>query len=240
MPNNSRLSEALRCGNVVVFGLNDASTGDDMIKFPANSELRNAILAALKAMGGAGTFEEVRNKVIEQLNLPEEVTKATRTLPPGSRQNELSHRLMLEFSRMQLDGVAEHLWSLKRIAKPAKPAQPVVAFPIPSCSPFPPSSDFAKIFAILYAHRQTGISMEAFVLCYRRWSLKDKPQADFDLGSFISLGKTGGWIVERNGVVFLVTDAAATAAGTSRSQSSKPIENVVCQPPVQQMKPAKR
>jgi len=42
-------------------------------KFPNNKELREAVLTALKHLGGSGTTQEINKKAIEVLNLSEEV-----------------------------------------------------------------------------------------------------------------------------------------------------------------------
>ena len=50
----------------------------------------------------------------------------------------------------------------KKIAQSAKVSKPIAfhRYPIPACSPFRPSSCYAQVFAILYAHRNNGITRE--------------------------------------------------------------------------------
>ena len=79
------------------------------------------------------------------------------------------------------------------------------AFPIPTESPFPPKSDFAKLFAILYEYRDIGISRPDLALCFKKWTSKDIPESDYDVKIFLSAMMNGipHWITEKNGVIKL-------------------------------------
>lgn len=53
-------------------------------------------------------------------------------------------------------------------------------YPIPDCVPFRPSSDYAKAWAILFAHREKGISRADFIERYRAWVGKPLKNCEFD------------------------------------------------------------
>lgn len=61
---------------------------------------------------------------------------------------------------------------------PKKPSKS--AYPIPDCVPFRPSSAYAKAWAILYAHREKGISKPDLIEKYRAWTGKPQKNAEFD------------------------------------------------------------
>ena len=54
------------------------------------------------------------------------------------------------------------------------------AYPIPDCVPYRPSSDYAKAWAILYAHREKGISRSDYIERYRAWVGKPLKNCEFD------------------------------------------------------------
>lgn len=102
-------------------------------------------------------------------------------------------------------------------------------FPMPECVPFPPSSDFAKIFAILYNYKDKGISKPDLVDCYRLWSLKTFTQADRDVNGFLEDGsdpkgisEVAGyiWIVDKNGLITLHFVRQSPKATVKSSPSS--------------------
>jgi hypothetical protein len=62
---------------------------------------------------------------------------------------------------------------------PKKPSK--AGFPIPEICPYRPSSAYAKAWAILYAHREKGISKADLIEKYKSWTLKPMPNCEFDV-----------------------------------------------------------
>ena len=93
-------------------------------------------------------------------------------------------------------------------------------FPIPPCTPFPRSSDFAKLFAILYAHRKTGIRRGVLCEFYCQWTLKDINKANHDLSPFVSKGTADGWIVEEKGFFTMIFDEKSQKLGNASAKTA--------------------
>ncbi len=55
------------------------------------------------------------------------------------------------------------------------------AYPIPDCVPYRASSSYAKAWAILYAHRGTGIAKSDLIQKYRALTSKPLKNCDFDV-----------------------------------------------------------
>ena len=91
------------------------------------------------------------------------------------------------------------------IAEDVKANGLAAAFQFLDRTPFPPSSDSAKVFAILLAHKDTGISMQGLVEFYMRCSFKDKPQADYEVGKVLSVGIKDGWIKIHDSLIILTS-----------------------------------
>jgi hypothetical protein len=165
-----------------------------MTHCPTPNVLKDAIVEALKALGGAGTSKEIEETVIEQLKLPDDVTKVTHASCIGGR-TLMSVRLGRARSDLKKLGVIEQtdkgVWSLKADAKFPSGSDSPMPFPIPECSPFDPKSDYAKVFAILFAFRETGISWLNLVACHRAVSGKPKTLAEKDVGAVISAKRDG-------------------------------------------------
>jgi len=65
------------------------------------------------------------------------------------------------------------------------------AFPMPECVPFRPSSGYAMAWAILYAHKGTGISKPDLISKYKAWSQKPDRNCQFDVAVVISPNEDG-------------------------------------------------
>lgn len=84
----------------------------------------------------------------------------------------------------------------KGTAKPAgKKTAGTAAFPIPECCPFRHTegkpSGYAMAWAILYAHRDKGISKPDLLAKYRAWSGKPEQNCGFDVHVVLSPREDG-------------------------------------------------
>jgi len=70
------------------------------VLFPSKKELQVGIVLALKEMGGSGKTRDINNKIIELLNLPEEVVNLEH---PDGLCTMLDYRL--RWARTDLKGV---------------------------------------------------------------------------------------------------------------------------------------
>jgi hypothetical protein len=96
----------------------------------------------------------------------------------------------------------------------AKPEEEQEGFPIPECCPYERSSDLAKVFAVLYAHRGTGIAWLDAVACYRRWTLKDINRANYDVqlvveGKGLPKGAQLQWVVNSSTIMLRLGERPA-------------------------------
>ncbi len=162
---------------------------------PTRKELTTAVLTALKSLSGTGSSREIEAMVIEQLQLPDAVTKAIHNPAIGNR-TELSYRLTEARHSLKrlgsIDDSTPGVWVLKTDAKGRDEnnppdSDPLEYFPMPKGVPFDPSSNNAKLISILYAFRTTGISEANLLVCYRLVSGKNKKQAKTDLDAFLVL-----------------------------------------------------
>jgi hypothetical protein len=71
-----------------------------------------------------------------------------------------------------------------------KPSNPN-AYPIPDCVAFRKSSGYAMVWAILYAHREKGITKTALTQKYQAWSGKPDPNCGYDVHVVISSKEDG-------------------------------------------------
>lgn len=82
--------------------------------FPSNSELENAVLIALSEMNGVATTKEINNKVIEVLNLPQEIVEIEDESGLGTK---LSYRLRWARTVLKQKGkiinVKKGTWQIK-------------------------------------------------------------------------------------------------------------------------------
>ena len=65
-------------------------------------------------------------------------------------------------------------------AEASKPSSGA-AYPMPEHLPYRQSSGYAQVFAILYAHRQSGISKPDLIAKYKAWSGKPEKNCQFDV-----------------------------------------------------------
>jgi hypothetical protein len=103
-----------------------------------------------------------------------------------------------------------------RLAKNVKTAtaEKMVAspqnFPMPDCVPFRPTSGYAMVWSILYAHRKDGIGKPELTAQYQKWCKKADKNCAYDVHVVISSNRDGSshasvskaaqcYWVERNG-----------------------------------------
>jgi hypothetical protein len=80
----------------------------------------------------------------------------------------------------------------KASAKPAgKKTAGAVAYPIPDCTPYRESSGYAQVWAILHAHKDTGISKTDLTAKYKAWCKKPDANCGFDVHVVISPREDG-------------------------------------------------
>ena len=81
--------------------------------FPSNSELEDAVLASIKALGGEATTDKINQKVIEILNLSDEIVQMEDESGLGTK---LNYRLRWSRtnlkSRGQIKNIKRGTWSL--------------------------------------------------------------------------------------------------------------------------------
>lgn len=65
------------------------------------------------------------------------------------------------------------------------------AYPIPDCVPYRPASGYAQVWAILHAHRQSGISKKDLIEKYRVSSGKPEQNCGYDVQVVCSPTKEG-------------------------------------------------
>jgi len=63
-----------------------------MSKVPTYDQLMNPVLAALRDLGGSGSIDEIYERVIQNLRLPEDVLSILHG-PETSNQTEVQYRL---------------------------------------------------------------------------------------------------------------------------------------------------
>ena len=82
--------------------------------FPSNSTLEEAILNALEVLGGTATTEQINQKVIEILELPEEIVKLEDESGLGTKLNYRLRwgRTNLK-SKGKLKNVKRGTWTVK-------------------------------------------------------------------------------------------------------------------------------
>lgn len=108
----------------------DLNVSESMAKVPAYDELMNPLLAALHDLGGSGSIEEIYEKVIENLKLPEEVLRKLH----GREGNgtEIQYRLGWARTYLKKFGILENsgrgVWSLKKTQEAEVNPKDVIRF----------------------------------------------------------------------------------------------------------------
>lgn len=98
-----------------------------MIDVPAYHQLMNPLLAALRALGDSGSIQEINEKVIEGLDLPE--TLLTRLHNPDQgNETEIEYRLAWARTYLKKYGLIENskrgVWSLTKAAEHVQNVDP--------------------------------------------------------------------------------------------------------------------
>lgn len=91
-----------------------------MNKMPTYDSLMNPLLNALKNLGGSGSIDEIYDKVVEQENIPEDITAVLHN-PEKSNQTEVEYRLAWARTYLKkydfLENSSRGVWSLTLKAK---------------------------------------------------------------------------------------------------------------------------
>jgi restriction system protein len=94
--------------------------GSDSSKIPTFDRLMNPLLKALKELGGSGTIQEIDEKVIEDLKLPNEILDVPHG-DKGSGQTEVAYRLAWARTYLKKYGILENsargIWAIAPAAK---------------------------------------------------------------------------------------------------------------------------
>ncbi len=87
---------------------------NDLVQIPSYHSLFNPVLKALKKLGGSGTIEEINQKVIENENIPDEIS----SIPHGdnSSLSEVEYRMAWSRTYLKAYGLLENskrgVWAL--------------------------------------------------------------------------------------------------------------------------------
>src|SRR5579862_825464 len=88
-----------------------------MTKVPKYNELMNPLIAALRALGGSGSIDEIYERVIQDLGLSESVLSVLHG-PETSNQTEVQYRLAWARTYLKKYGVVTNssrgVWSLAK------------------------------------------------------------------------------------------------------------------------------
>ena len=88
---------------------------------PLANDLRNPTLNALRALGGSGSNREIAETVIQQLQLPDDITQQ---FHKGGPQTELEYRLSWARTQLKTDGMIVNsqrgVWALASEAPPKR------------------------------------------------------------------------------------------------------------------------
>lgn len=91
-----------------------------MNKMPTYDSLMNPLLNALKYLGGSGSIDEIYDKVVEQENIPEDITAILHS-PEKSNQTEVAYRLAWARTYLKkydfVENSSRGVWSLTPKAK---------------------------------------------------------------------------------------------------------------------------
>jgi restriction system protein len=93
------------------------------MELPKYDELMSPVLKALEELGGSGSNGEIEAKIVELLDLPEELTSLRRDPPRGNR-SKLSERLSWAKSYLKAYGLIDNsdrgIWSLSPKYRPGQ------------------------------------------------------------------------------------------------------------------------
>lgn len=96
-------------------------------ELPRYDQLYNPVLEALRALGGSGTLHEINAKVIELMNLPDDVISLPHNLEQGN-QTELEYRLAWVRTYLKKCGFINNstrgVWSLTKDAEHVSTVDP--------------------------------------------------------------------------------------------------------------------
>jgi len=96
-------------------------------QMPTFDSLMNPLLAALFALGGSGSIDEIYEKVLEQENIDESISSIPHN-PDKSNQTEVAYRLAWARTYLKKYGFLENssrgVWSLTQLAKENKHVEP--------------------------------------------------------------------------------------------------------------------
>ncbi|MDD2443563.1 MAG: restriction endonuclease [Desulfotomaculaceae bacterium] len=92
----------------------------DQVRVPTFDQLMNPTIRAMRDLGGSGSIEEIYEKVIKNLNLPDELLEIPHGNKPGA-QTEVAYRLAWTRTYLKKYGILENssrgVWSLTPAAK---------------------------------------------------------------------------------------------------------------------------
>ena len=87
------------------------------VKMPTYDQLMNPLIKALKELGGSGTIDEMYEKVIEILDLPDHILDIPHS-EKGGNQSEVAYRLAWSRTYLKKYGVLENssrgVWALAK------------------------------------------------------------------------------------------------------------------------------
>ena len=110
----------------------------NIMDMPQANELLNPTLDALSALGGSGSIQEIAETVIQQMQLPDDITQ-----PPhkGGPQTELEYRLSWSRTRLKNRGMIVNsqrgVWALTAEGSSPQPADPTAPGPDTSVGMYP-------------------------------------------------------------------------------------------------------
>lgn len=81
--------------------------------FPSNAELENAIVEALKQFGGEATTSQINDKVIEILQLPQEIVELEDESGLGTKLNYRLRWCRTNIKGKYIENVNRGTWRLK-------------------------------------------------------------------------------------------------------------------------------
>ncbi len=97
-------------------------------KVPVYGELMNPVIQALRALGGSGSVDEIYEKVVETLKLPEDVLTVLHDSELGN-QTEVQYRLAWARTYLKKFGLLESsrrgIWALTKKAETVQNVEPI-------------------------------------------------------------------------------------------------------------------
>ncbi|WP_018084541.1 restriction endonuclease [Desulfurispora thermophila] len=96
-------------------------------KIPTYDQMMNPLISALRELGGSGSIEEIYEKVIKIMNLPDDIVEIPHGDRPGA-QTEVAYRLAWTRTYLKKYGILENssrgIWSLSPAAKNIESVDP--------------------------------------------------------------------------------------------------------------------